>query len=160
MLALSDPTGAIRRIFRAGKGQVEELRGGEWTRLCDIEDSEWGSLEKLARKLSPLERQNLKAYLSTGQREIPGNLELSPPERFKKWRCPECETFTVIPIIIGLPSYEMMEAQKCGDVILWGCTMDGSEPLRPVGCTDCGWYGEHTRGRHIREIDPVRGLGD
>ena len=62
--------------------------------------------------------------------------------KYPKWPCPKCGTDTVVPAIIGMPGPDLMELARDGHVILWGCTLDGSEPENPVQCTRCSWPGE------------------
>ena len=62
--------------------------------------------------------------------------------KYPKWLCPKCGTDTVVPAIIGMPGPDLMDLARDGHVILWGCTLDGSEPENPVQCTRCSWPGE------------------
>lgn len=143
-------SGDIVSLFRVRGLDVQMLRDGKWEvanyqRGLDIiedPDFEW---------LSRQEASNLHSYLRCGQIEIPKRLDLEPSLRYKKWECPNCRTFTVVPAVVGLPGADLMEAERDGHVVLHGCTVFGDQPERPVACTVCHWQGEHVRGKTLRQ---------
>ncbi len=151
-------SGEIVSLYRVRGLDVQILRDGKWVsanyrRWFDIiEDPEF---EWLTRQ----ETTNLHNFLRSGQEGIPPRLDLQPRERYKKWKCPNCQTFTVIPIVIGYPNPEDMEAEMEGHIILQGCTVYGDEPEKPVACTACGWFGEQIRGNSIRGLPPSKNFG-
>lgn len=71
---------------------------------------------------------------------------------YARWVCPNCETLTVVPIVIGYPNIEDFEAAEAGHVILQGCIVYGDEPKHGVACTRCDWFGERLPGNRIRQI--------
>ena len=78
-------------------------------------------------------------------------------QKYKKWPCPKCGTDTVVPAIIGMPGADLMELERDGHVILWGCSIFGNEPENPVQCTHCSWTGEIRKGKlfpMLTEINP------
>jgi hypothetical protein len=78
-------------------------------------------------------------------------------QKYKKWPCPKCGTATVVPAIIGMPDADLMELERDGHVILWGCSIFGNEPENPVQCTHCSWTGEIRKGKlfpTLTEINP------
>lgn len=151
-------SGDIVSLFRVRGLNVQILREGNWEaanyrRWFDIiEDPEF---EWLTRQ----ETTNLHSYLRSGQEGTPPRLDLQPSERYKKWKCPDCQTFTVVPIVIGYPNPEDMEAEREGHIILQGCIVHGDEPEKPVACTACGWFGEQVRGNTIRAVQPSQAFG-
>ena len=50
-------------------------------------------------------------------------------------RCPDCGG-DLLPIVWGLPGSELMEMERCGEVILGGCVVPINEP--DYGCKKCG----------------------
>lgn len=144
-------SGDIVSLFRVRGLDVQILRDGKWEpahyrRWFDIiEDPEF-------QWLTRQETTNLHSYLRASRDGFPPRLDLEPAEQYRKWKCPKCDTFTIVPIVIGLPNPEDMEASMRGDIILQGCIVYGDEPDRPIACTHCGWFGEHIRGKKIREL--------
>lgn len=140
-------------LFRFKGVDIERLVDGKWEpahyrRWFDVhEDPEFIWLTKQ-------ETMNLHSWLRSGFEGIPERLDLEPAEQYRKWKCPNCHTFTIVPIVIGLPNPEDMEASMRGDIILQGCIVYGDKPDRPIACTRCGWFGEHVRGKKIRELPP------
>lgn len=151
----SDQTGEITSIYRTRGFDIEVLRDGRWTpadyrswfHVREDPDYEW---------LTRQETSNLLNFLRTGQEGLPRRLDLQPTERYKKWKCPDCQTFTVVPIVIGLPGAEDMEAEAEGHIILQGCIVYGDEPDQPIACTQCGWFGEALRGKRVRQLSAPR----
>ena len=143
-------SGEIVSLYRVRGLDVQILRDGKWEaanyrRWFDIiEDPEF-------EWLSGQEASNLNNYLRCGQTEIPKRLDLEPALRYKKWKCPNCQTFTVVPAVVGLPGADLMEAERDGHVVLHGCTVFGDQSERPVACTECHWQGEHLRGKTLRQ---------
>ena len=140
----------IVALFRERDFVVETLHLGKWvltnnSRWFDV--SEDSQFEWLSRQ----EASNLHSYLRCGQTETPERLDLEPSLRYKKWECPNCRTFTVVPAVVGLPGVDLMEAERDGHVVLHGCTVFGDQPERPVACTVCHWQGEHVRGKTLRQ---------
>ena len=146
-----DDDDRIVSLFRFRGVDIEQLVNGRWVpahhrRWFDVhEDPEFVPLTKQ-------ETTNLHSWLRSGFEAIPERLDLEPVERYRKWKCPNCDTFTIVPIVIGLPNPEDFEAAIRGDIILQGCIVDGDEPDRPIACTQCGWFGEHVAGKRIREL--------
>lgn len=153
MKHVDDESGKISRLFRVRGSDVEELQDGNWV-SCPHE--RWPEVDEDNGRawLTSTEAANLRTYLRCGQDGIPERLDLEIPECYMKWKCPNCDTFTIVPMIVGYPDMEAAEAERRGDIILVGCTIFGDEPDRPVGCTGCEWRGEHVRGRTIRITRP------
>ena len=138
-------------LYRVWDNEAQEWLAGKWMSTeSDFLSSIPNDLDLFW--LSDLEYRNLHHLLGTGRFDLPVRLDLEPEERYLKWKCPECGTFTVVPIVIGLPNAEDMEASIDGHLILWGCIVHGFEPERPVGCTNCDWTGERIAGRKIRPL--------
>ena len=150
---LSGVDDSIIALYRTRGLEVECLSDGRWE---PADPQDWFTIREQPgyEWLTRQEVINLNYYLRSGQTEIPQCLNLEPPERYRKWKCPTCGTYTIVPIVTGLPNPEDMEAAMEGHIILQGCIVYGDEPKRPVGCTTCGWYGEHLRGKTIRELPP------
>jgi hypothetical protein len=156
-------TNEIVALYRLRGVDVEYFAEGKWFtaspkswfNVQEDPDYEW---------LTHQETTNLHNYLRSGFTERPKRLDLEPPEQYKKWKCPNCGTYTVVPIVIGLPSNEDMEASMQGHIILQGCIVYGDEPSRPIACTTCDWFGEQVRGKKIQRTNPSRAfqgdLGD
>ncbi len=53
----------------------------------------------------------------------------------KKPTCPKCQSNAVLPILYGLPSREMEEAHRQGEIELGGCIVWVSAPN--WRCTNC-----------------------
>jgi hypothetical protein len=138
-------------IFRARESETQVLRDGKWRDLEGHAKLEFNAYPDL-KLLTPTEIRNLLVYLRTGQTDIPTRLDLEPRERYQKWKCPVCGTFTVVPVVVGLPSIEDGEAAEEGHLILQGCIVYGDEPDQAVACTDCDWFGELIGDRTIRQI--------
>src|SRR5688500_16953006 len=49
--------------------------------------------------------------------------------------CPICESRGVVRIAYGLPSREMIESAKKGEIVLGGCVVSGNDPQ--WRCTAC-----------------------
>lgn len=150
-----DSAGQISRLFRQTEGLVEELTDEAWNELGLISEVGWPPLGLGAEELDTVEVHNLRTYLRSGRLGVPENLTIGPPERYKRWTCPECRTLTVVPVVIGYPSLEDFEAEQRGEIILAGCIVNGDEPARPVACVTCGWNGENTRTKYVRAL-PLR----
>ena len=150
---LSGLDDSIIALFRTRGLEIEFLSDGTW-RPTDARD--WSAIreEPTYEWLSRQEVINLNYYLRSGETETPRRLNLEPPERYRKWKCPTCSSYTIVPIVIGLPNVEDMEAAMDGHIILQGCIVYGDEPKRPVGCTACGWYGEQVAAKKIRQLPP------
>jgi len=152
-------TGDIWALYRTRDSELQVLQQGKWRDITgnatvDLEgdpDHEW---------LRPTERRNLLAYLRTGQTDIPSRLDLEPAERYRKWKCPHCATFTVVPVIVGMPTPEVWEAAQEGHFIVQGCIVYGDEPDYAVACTTCDWFGELIRDRTIRQVARPRAFID
>ena len=138
-------------LFRVRGEEIEQWQAGKWElaepELLTSIPNDWDLFW-----LSDQEYRNLHHLLGTGRLDLPVRLDLQPEERYLKWKCPECRTFTVVPIVIGLPNVEDMEASMDGHLILWGCIVHGFEPEHPVGCTSCDWTGERVARRKIRAL--------
>ena len=50
--------------------------------------------------------------------------------------CPKCKSSKVIPIIYGMPSYELTEDERKGKAIIGGCVID--EEPKDCHCKECG----------------------
>jgi hypothetical protein len=151
-----DPvTGDIWVLFRLRDSQVEVLEDGKWRSTAGDSaiDLDW---DPGFAWLSPIESRNLLAYLRTGQTDLPVHLDREPKERYQKWKCPNCGTFTVVPVVVGMPSFEDGEAAREGHLILQGCIFYGDEPKQAVACTTCDWFGELIRDRTILQIPRTR----
>lgn len=148
-LSADDTT--IIELVRTRNLTVEYLKNGRWVQ-ADYKD--WSSTRDKLRYewLTTQERRNLRSYLACGQKELPAHLNREPREQYLKWICPTCKSRTIVPIIIGFPGPEDMDAATNGNVLLHGCIVNGEEPDRPVSCTRCNWYGEHVRGPKIRQL--------
>lgn len=144
-------TGDIWVLHRSRGSQGQVLREGAWRNISGEDEHEM-VLGTDQIELTPIERRNLFAFLSTGQTDVPARLDLEPNERYRKWKCPDCETFTVVPVISGLPTEDDGEASREGHIILQGCIVFGDEPSNAVACTTCGWFGEVLGGRKIRHV--------
>lgn len=138
----------IISVYRTQDEKWECLEDGKWVSVTDVVVYSGTNLVELTK----CERENLAAFLKTGQEELPDRLDLEPRERYQRWKCPDCETFTVVPMVMGFPSELDMEAAERGEIILTGCIVRGDEPRRPVACTQCDWYGENTKTHHIRKL--------
>lgn len=66
-------------------------------------------------------------------------------------RCPSCRDRTLVPIVFGMPSYELFEAAERGEVILGGCVLGEVDPTH--GCTRCRWEGVIDAPDELQEID-------
>jgi hypothetical protein len=148
------PDGDVREVFRARGDDTQVLICGKWSPI----DASWLDVKTVPNLfvMTAREVSNLLSVLRAGQEDLPSRLELEPYEQYQKWKCPNCQTMTVVPILIGMPSEEVGQAAMRGDVLLQGCIVYGDEPDRPVGCTTCDWYGEHVRGATIRKLPPSR----
>lgn len=51
-------------------------------------------------------------------------------------RCPACGEQTLVPIVYGMPGYELFEAAERGEVRLGGCIVGIDQPS--TACTSCG----------------------
>lgn len=51
-------------------------------------------------------------------------------------RCPRCSSEVVVPIAYGLPSPEMVESSRRGELALGGCVRFGGAP--DYTCRNCG----------------------
>ncbi len=51
-------------------------------------------------------------------------------------RCPRCDSDEVVPILYGMPSPEMVEASRRGEMALGGCVVFPEAPNRT--CRNCG----------------------
>lgn len=144
----------VIQVFRTRNDESQVLRSGEWETI----GAQWldGDRDSDLVEMTAREVSNLLSVIRAGYDDLPTRLDLKPRERCEKWKCPTCGTPTVVPILIGMPTEECGQAAMRGDVILQGCIVYGDEPDRPVGCTACGWYGEHVRGSTIRELPPSR----
>lgn len=145
---LADDGTTIIALLRTRALDIQYLRQGRWV-IAHYKD--WFTIREdpFCEWLTIQERRNLLSYLACGQKELPRRLDLEPSERYRKWICPNCRTRTVVPIVIGLPSYEDMKAATEGHIILYGCVVHGDEPQRPVACTTCDWHGEHVKGTKV-----------
>lgn len=144
-------SGEVVDLYRVRGNDVQEWLDGKWvTADAELLSSIPNDLDLFW--LNDQEYRNLHHLLGTGRLDLPVRLDLEPEERYLKWRCPDCGSFTVVPIVIGLPNAEDMEASIDGHLILWGCIVHGFEPERPVGCTNCDWTGERVAGRKIRPL--------
>jgi len=52
-----------------------------------------------------------------------------------KLTCARCGSTDVVPIVFGMPGFDLVEAEKRGEVILGGCIRVGDEPT--VYCPRC-----------------------
>ena len=52
--------------------------------------------------------------------------------------CPNCKSSNAVPIVYGLPGWELAKEQEQGKVVLGGCVVmgDGSDPQ--WACKSCG----------------------
>lgn len=55
----------------------------------------------------------------------------------RRRRCPRCGALAVVPIVYGMPSLELFEMAKRGEVLLGGCSLWPGQPER--GCVECNW---------------------
>ena len=53
-----------------------------------------------------------------------------------KTKCPKCNSEKVIPIVYGLPSYDLGEKELRGEVMLGGCLVSLESPK--WYCKNCG----------------------
>lgn len=145
--------GLVLRVYRWRLDVPQVLRGHQWT---NVDPEPWRDVSESPNFawMGADETKNLLAFLRTGNPKIPGSFDLGPPERYQRWECPICLIYTIVPVVIGLPNPEDMEAAMRGEIILQGCIVHGDEPARPIVCTQCGWFGEHIRGRRIRQLPP------
>jgi hypothetical protein len=51
--------------------------------------------------------------------------------------CPRCGAASV-PIVYGLPSYDLFDAADRGEVALGGCMVEDDQPTRACRGVDCG----------------------
>ncbi len=51
-------------------------------------------------------------------------------------RCPVCGSDQVVPIVYGLPSWELGQAAERGEIVLGGCIITDHAPK--WHCLDCG----------------------
>ena len=60
-------------------------------------------------------------------------------------KCPRCDSREVVPVIFGIPSFDLFERQERGEVILGGCEPRDEE----WACRSCrlGW----PEGFRVRE---------
>jgi hypothetical protein len=144
-------TDEIHKIFRTRGSETQVLHDGKWQALQGHAKTEFDAYQDL-ELLTPTEIRNLLVYLRTGQTDIPPRLDLEPRERYQKWKCPDCGTFTVVPVVVGLPSSDDDLAAREGHLILQGCIVYGDEPDQAVACTNCDWFGELIGNRTIRQI--------
>lgn len=72
-----------------------------------------------------------------------GILALVEPPDGPLLRCGKCQAVRLtVPIVYGLPGYELMERAERGEVVLGGCVVTASAPLRACGtCREpiTGW---------------------
>lgn len=145
---VNDLSDEIELLYRSRGSEIEELREGNWVTASDLSAAEDLSVNGL-KPLSRTESRNLLTYLRCGQRVTPSRLDLEPAIRYQKWKCPDCGAFTVVPAIFGFPGHDLMLAEREGHVVLFGCSILGDEPERPVACTSCSWNGEHLGGKRV-----------
>lgn len=138
-------------IFRTRESETRVLRDGKCWGLEGHAKIEFNTDPDL-KLLNPTEIRNLFVYLRSGQTDTPTRLDLEPRERYQKWKCPVCGTFTVVPVVVGLPSSDDDLAAREGHLILQGCIVYGDEPDQAVACTGCDWFGELIGDRTIRQI--------
>lgn len=138
-------------LFRARESETQVLQEGKWRELGGHAKIEFDAYLDL-KLLTPIEIRNLLVYLRSGQTDTPTRLDLEPRERYQKWKCPVCGTFTVVPVVVGLPSSDDGQAARESHLILQGCIVYGDEPDQAVACTDCDWFGELIGDRTIRQI--------
>ena len=51
------------------------------------------------------------------------------------YKCPNCDSKAIVPIVYGYPGFELFEDSKIGKVELGGCCMEIDAPDRH--CNDC-----------------------
>jgi hypothetical protein len=49
-------------------------------------------------------------------------------------RCPRCGSREVVPIVYGLPPYQLSEAEERGEIVLGGCEPTDADRA----CRSCG----------------------
>ena len=67
------------------------------------------------------------------------------PTKRRPAQCPACGSLKVAPIVYGLPSEELEEEAKRGNVVLGGCLVDEHNP--EWACQTC----DHSWGRRKDE---------
>ena len=63
----------------------------------------------------------------------------------KNLKCPKCGSNNIVPIVYGMPSYELLEKEGMREVLLGGCIVNDLSPI--WHCKDCqnywGNYSDH-----------------
>jgi hypothetical protein len=75
-------------------------------------------------------------------------------------RCPMCDSSAVVPIVYGLPSIGLEEAEARGEVEIGGCVVMGDGHQPRWSCTSCAhrWLTTSTLGPASAEAeDPLDG---
>lgn len=69
--------------------------------------------------------------------------------------CPACRgKLTMIPIVYGYPSAELLERARKGEVILGGCFIYEGRPAFGIACLQCGIW----TNRDMKGWDPIPGF--
>jgi len=66
----------------------------------------------------------------------------------KNSKCPKCGSTNIVPIVYGMPSYELLEKEGMSEVLLGGCIVNDFSPS--WHCKDCqnywGKYSDNLEG--------------
>lgn len=68
---------------------------------------------------------------------------MSTSRRRSRPTCPECGSADVVPIVYGLPSPELIEEAKRGEVSLGGCCLTGNDPQWFCKACEHEWRRDH-----------------
>ncbi len=69
----------------------------------------------------------------------------------KNQKCPKCGSNNTVPIMYGMPPYELLEKEEIHEVILGGCIVHDESPC--WHCKDC----EHYWGKYSDYLGKTKG---
>jgi hypothetical protein len=70
--------------------------------------------------------------------------------------CPACHRTTVVPLVFGMPPYELALAEERGELILAGCCVSVYLVPNPMQCRRCEWKGAWHEGRLVDQVTAIR----
>ena len=74
-------------------------------------------------------------------------------KRYRRPRCPKCDSAKTVPIVYGMPSYEAFKKQEEGRLVLGGCVIEDDSPDRH--CKKCGHEFRRSDGLDILDLTPL-----
>ncbi|ADI02375.1 hypothetical protein [Syntrophothermus lipocalidus] len=70
--------------------------------------------------------------------------------------CPECGSNNVVPIVYGLPTWELRQKAEEGKIRLGGCCIYENSPRFACNDCNCAWGGEKSSGKKYEEIRRIK----